>query len=89
MEEIVQSVKCEESSINQPSGVQSAQTTQLLAGMTVAESKIENLRSVITGILSRRKADELTPQLEERKKASDQAGNVIMEFPDFERIFKS
>ena len=88
MEEIIQSVKFEESSINQPSGVQSAQTTQLLAGMTVAESKIENLCSVITGILSERKADELTPQLEEQKKASDQAGNVIMEFPDFERIFK-
>ena len=65
MEEIVKSIKCEESSSNKPSGVQSTQTTQLLAGMTVAKSKIENLPSVMTGILSERKADEPTPQSEE------------------------
>ena len=87
MEEITQSVKCEESSINQPSGVQSAQTNQLLEGITVAKSKTENLRSVMTGILSERKADELTPQFKERKKASEQAGNELMECPDFERLF--
>ena len=68
MEEIVQSIKCEESSSNKPSGVQSAQTNQLLAGMTVAKYKIENLHSFMSGILSERKADELTPQFEERKK---------------------
>ena len=87
MEEIIQSIKCEESSSNQPSGVQSAQTTQLLAGMKVEKSKIENLRSVMTGILSERKADELTPQFEKRKKASEQAGNELLEFPDFDRLF--
>ena len=58
-----------------PYGVQYSQTTQLLAGMTVAKYKIENLCLVMTGILSDRKADELTPQFEERKKASEQAGN--------------
>ena len=83
MEEIIQSIKCEESSSNQPSGVQSAQTTQLLAGMTVEKSKIENLRLVMTGIISVRKADELNPQFEEQKKASEQAGNEIIECPDF------
>ena len=62
MEEIIQSIKFEESSSNQPSGVQSAQTTQLLAGKTVEKYKIENLRSVMTGILSHRKSDELTQQ---------------------------
>ena len=62
MEEIIQSIKCEESSSNQPYRVQSAQTTQLLAGMTVEKYKIENLRSVMTGIMSKRKADELTQQ---------------------------
>ena len=87
MEEIIKSIKFEESSSNQPSGVQSAQTTQLLAGMTVEKSKIENLRSVMTGILSKRKADELTPQFKEQKKASEQAGNELMECPDFERLF--
>ena len=53
----------------------------------MAKSKIENLRSVMTGILSESKADELTPQFEERKKASEQAGNELMECPDFERLF--
>ena len=42
----------------------------------------------MTGILSERKADELTPQFKERKKASEQAGNELMECPYFERIFK-
>ena len=56
--------------------------------MTEAKSKIENLRLVMTGILSERKADELTPQFKERKKASEQAGNELMECPYFERIFK-
>ena len=88
MEEITQSIKCEEYSSNQPSGVQSAQTTQLLAGMTVEKSKIENLRSVMTGILSDRKVDELTPRSKERKKSSEQAGNKLMECPDFERLSK-
>ena len=88
MEEITQSIKCEESSSNQPSGVQYAQKTQLLAGMTVEKSKIENLRLVMTGIMSERKADELTRQSEEGKKASEKSGNELMEFPDFKRIFK-
>ena len=42
----------------------------------------------MTGILSKRKADELTPQFKEQKKASNQAGNELMECPDFERLFK-
>ena len=88
MEEIIQSIKFEESSSNQSYGVQSDQTTQLLAGVTVAKSKIENLRLVMTGFLSERKADELTPKFEERKKASDQAGKKLIECPDFERLFK-
>ena len=87
MEEIIKSIKFEESFINQPSGVQSAQTTQLLEGKTVEKYKIEKLRSVMTGILSKRKADELTPQFKERKKASEQAGNKLMECPDFEILF--
>ena len=85
MEEIIQSIKFEESYSNQPSGVQSAQTTQLLAGITVKKYKIENLRLVMTGIMSNRKADELTSQFEKRKKASEQAGNELMECPVFEK----
>ena len=54
----------------------------------MGKSKIENLRSVMTVVLRERKADELTPQFEERKKASEQAGNELMECPDFERLFK-
>ena len=53
----------------------------------MAKSKIENLRSVINGIQSERKADELTPQFEEGKKASEQAGKELMECPDFKRLF--
>ena len=77
MEEIIQSIKYEESSSNQPSGVKYAQTTQLLAGMTVAKSKIENLRLFMTGT-----------QFEERRKASEQAEKELMGCPDFERLFK-
>ena len=42
----------------------------------------------MTGIMSERKADELNPQFKERKKASEQAGNELMECPDFKRLFK-
>ena len=54
----------------------------------MAKYKIEKLRSVVTGVLSERKSDELNPQLEERKKASEQAGNKLMECPNFDRLFK-
>ena len=42
----------------------------------------------MAGIVSERKADELTPQSKEQKKASEQSGNELMECPDFERLFK-